>query len=267
MPRLSFVVAGRNDDYDGNFDDRLTIALSKNVTSLPDAEFIFVEWNPIRNKTLVCRKLQRLFGDRIKYIVVHPKYHPLYCTIDDFLEYPAKNVGIRNATGDFVACINSDILISPEVVKYLNGPLKPKVAYRAVRVDINLEYLNVKFPVPKDQILEENFGVTNACGDFLMVDRATWYEYTGYCEAFPEQRLHKDSLMMYLFVDVGKMPVEVLGRITHWRHPSSWSNNQNRGKVGNVNWRFTKTGFRRNGPNWGLVLAKTFDFGGIRWLM
>ena len=41
MPRLSFIVTGRNDNYDQNFNERLTIALRRNIKSLPDAEFIF----------------------------------------------------------------------------------------------------------------------------------------------------------------------------------------------------------------------------------
>lgn len=266
MKKLSFVVTGRNDNYDGNFDDRLAIALKRNIKSLPDAEFIFVEWNPFLDRPLTSERLKRFFGDRVRYFVVHPKYHETYCTIDGFLEYPAKNVGIRHAEGDFIGCINSDIIFCPDIVDCLKSTLKNNTLYRAARIDIKPDYLNVTFPLQKKYVLGENYGATNAAGDFLLMHRDLWFESTGYCEDFPEQRLHKDAFIVYLLADLKKLPIANIGAITHWRHPSSWSNGFCRSKVGDVRWDFKKCGYIKNKDTWGLSFAKKIDKGGIIWL-
>ena len=267
MPNLSVIVTGRNDNYDGNFDDRLAIAMKRNIEKLPDAEFIFVEWNPIPDRPLTSQGLKNIFGDRIRYIVVHPRYHDDYCKIDGFLEYPPKNVGIRRAKGDFIVCTNSDVIFYPELAEKLNGPLKPNIAYRAIRVDIRPDYMDVAFPLHPKYKLCENSGATNAAGDFLMLDKATWHKMTGYCEAFPEQRLHKDAFAVYLLTDIYKIPVEVLGYMTHWRHASSWSaSNENRPKVGDIYWDYRRSGFIKNFPTWGLKGAKETEQDGITWI-
>lgn len=267
MPNLSIIVTGRNDDYDGNFDERLIMALSKNIVSLPDAEFIFVEWNPIPKKRLTSEKIQMRFGNRIKCYVVDPKYHERYCTIDEFLEYPAKNVGVRRAKGDFILCMNSDVIFAPDTVNAMKGTLKRDVVYRTSRIDIQPEYMDVHFPVPKRYFLCENKGLMNAAGDFLLMDRGTWFHITGYCEEFRQQRLHKDAFIVWQLVDQEKYPVEFIGAITHWRHPSSWSNGFRRARVGDTKWDFTKCGYTRNKGSWGLTFAKEQNRNGIIWLV
>lgn len=266
MNRLSFVVTGRNDDYDGNFDDRLITALSKNIASFPAAEFIFVEWNPYMDRALTSQKLRKVFGDRVRYFVVHPKYHEKYCTIDGFLEYPAKNVGVRKANGKYIGCINSDVVFCPDIVQKINGELRNHVLYRAARIDIKLEYMDIKFPLSKDYILGTNYGPTNAAGDFLLMHKDLWALSTGYCEEFPAQRLHKDAFIVYLLAEVRKFPVINIGSITHWRHPSSWSNGFCRGKVGDTKWDFKSCGYEKNVSTWGLTFAKEIKKEGLIWL-
>jgi len=266
MPKLSIIVTGRNDNYDGNFNDRLAMSLTRNIQSLPDAEFIFVEWNPYLDRPLTSEGLKKIFNDRVKYYVVHPKYHDRYCTIDGFLEYPAKNVGIRRSQGDFVASINSDIIFAPDLVENMLKELKEKVIYRSTRIDIRPDYLRVHFPLNRKFILGENYGPTNAAGDFLLMDRKSWLDCTGYCEEFPEQRLHKDALIVHLLMTSWRYPVENIGAMTHWRHPSSWSNGFCRSKVGDPKWDYTKTGYRTNKDTWGLTFANEVERDGIIWL-
>lgn len=266
MNRLSFVVTGRNDNYDGNFDDRLAVALTKNIRSFPEAEFIFVEWNPYMNRELTSHKLQKIFDKRVKYFVVHPKYHNKYCTIDGFLEYPAKNVGIRRAAGAFIGCINSDIVFCPDLVDKLKGELKNNILYRATRIDIKPDNLDISFPLRNDIKLETNYGPTNAAGDFLLMHKDLWALATGYCEEFPAQRLHKDAFIVYLLADKKKLPIINIGSITHWRHPSSWSNGFCRGKVGDIRWDYKVSGFEKNKDTWGLTFAKETKKDGLIWL-
>jgi len=263
---ISIIVTGRNDNYDGNFDERLGIALFRNIQNLPEAEFIFVEWNPIMDCELSCHKLQKLFGNRIKYYVVHPRFHSTYCTIDGFLEYPPKNVGIRRATREFVICTNSDVIFGPVLVSSLKKELSRRVIYRATRVDIDPNYLQVEFPLNPNKILGESKTPTDAAGDFLLVDKETWIRFTGYCEEFPEQRLHKDAFMVYLLMQA-RLPFRYIGNMTHWRHLSSWSNGYNRGKVGDTRWDFTRCGYIKNKETWGLYGVEEIEKDGVTWLI
>jgi hypothetical protein len=266
MNKLSVIVTGRNDNYDGDFDDRLCLAMNRNIKNLPDAEFIFVEWNPFLDKPLTCQKLKKIFKDRVKYYAVDPKFHDTYCTIDGFLEYPPKNVGVRRASGDFIACTNSDIIFCPDLVASLKKDLERKTVYRATRIDILNSYRHVKFPLHPRFKIEEFHGLTNACGDFLLLDRDSWHEATGYCEEFPAQRLHKDSEMVCRLVEKEKLPVVYLGTVTHWRHPSSWVNGFTQ-ICGDINWDYKNTGFLKNKETWGLSLAQEINKDGITWLM
>lgn len=268
MPKFSFIVSGRNDGYDGNFTERLIIALRRNIKSFPDAEFIFVEWNSYIDRPLVSAKLKRVYGDRIKYYVVHPNYHKYYCNIDGFLEYPAKNVGVRRATGEYICCTNSDIIFCPDMVNFLNTvPLNKEYLYRAARIDIRRDYLNVAFPLHRKYILEENYGPMNAAGDFLLMHKDLWINNTAYCEEFPWQRLHKDAQIVWLISEVQRHKVVNVGSMTHWRHPSSWSNGKCRAKVGDVNWEFMKCDYRKNKDTWGLSFAQEVEKDGFIWLM
>lgn len=267
MNNLSIVVTGRNDNYDGNFDERLAIALFHNIQSLPQAQFIFIEWNPILDKPLVCEKLKKLFGNRIDYYVVDPKYHEQYCTCDWFIEYPAKNIGIRKSTKEYILCTNSDIIFSPDMVNNLrNQPLARNTIYRATRVDIPMGNTSVKFPLKPEDKLGVNKGPMNAAGDFLLLHRDTWHQLTGYCEEFPQQRLHKDAFAIHILMNKFKFPVVDLGMITHWRHPSSWSNSHQRPRVGDPRWDFNRCGFQKNKDTWGLTFTRETEIEGIKWL-
>lgn len=268
MPKISVVVTGRNDNYDGNFDERLSVAIAKNIRMLPKAEFIFVEWNPYLDRPLTCEKLKNIFKNRIRYFVVHPKYHERYFTLDGFLEYPAKNVGIREANGEFILCTNSDVVFSPGIAEAMNGNLERGVVYRATRVDIDPKYLDVEFPVRAQYKRGINKGLTNAAGDFLLLHRDTWNWITGYCEEFPNQRLHKDAFIIHLLVNEHGLPWQDIGMVTHWRHPSSWSQLYvNRPGVGDVHWDYRKSGFTRNKDTWGLTFAAREERNGITWLV
>lgn len=266
--KLSIIITGRNDNYDGDFDQRLVIALAKNIRSLPDAEFIYVEWNPYLDRELSSHKVKKVFGDRVKLYVVHPKFHDHYYKNDGFIEYPAKNVGIRRASGDFILCTNSDVILAPNTVSRMNGELKKNVIYRAERIDITPGCLQVAFPLNPKDIVGYNPGVTNACGDYLLLDRGTWFRVTGYCEEFPEQRLHKDSLTVHQLIAEENLPVEFLGHITHWRHKSSWSNGfVPCHRLGDEKWNWRTAGYKRNKPTWGLKSAKEEIRDGVIWLV
>lgn len=264
---LSIITTGRNDNYDGDFNERLAISLARHIESLPYSELIFVEWNPILNKPLTCSFLKNIFGGRVKYYVIHPKFQCRYCSTPDmFGEWAAKNAAIRRCLGEFILCTNSDVIFDPELVCKLKGELSKRTVYRANRIDIRPDYLRVAFPLNDKYRIEENKGYMNASGDFLLADRDTWFETTGYCEAFPEQKLHKDAFLVYIMADLMKMPVVNLGSFTHWRHASSWSNGFKRTDCGDVRWNFKTCGYTKNGSDWGLGNVQEVNRDGIIWL-
>ena len=93
-----------------------------------------------------------------------------------------------------------------------------------------------------------------------------WFNATGYCEEYPWQRLHKDAQLVYLLADKRGHEVRNIGSMTHWRHPSSWSNGMCRARVGDTMWKFQECQYEKNKKTWGLTFAKEEDRNGIVWL-
>ena len=57
----------------------------------------------------------------------------------EYLEFLAKNVGIRRAAGEYVLTTNCDVFFSRVVLDVLQqGRLDPRVLYRAVRHDVKI---------------------------------------------------------------------------------------------------------------------------------
>jgi len=154
-PYISLVVAGRNDDYGGDFNDRLQnsiASLARYVEQyrLP-LEYIIVNYNPISTKkslyeTLKWPKSRKYLTFRI--ITVPNEVHQLMVDLEirdkvPLYEYIAKNTGIRRAKGEFVAGANPDIIYTPEIIQYLSKrKLQEDYYYRADRCDFHkLEHI------------------------------------------------------------------------------------------------------------------------------
>ncbi len=150
LPYLSIVLAVRNDNYGGNFIQRLQNCIDWNTKLFENhkisVEFIAVCWNPVKeNKNLKDNLLWPKNRKFVRYRVltvsnqIHKKLSdpsirkplPLY-------EYLAKNVGIRRSKGEFVLSMNPDILLDENTVKWLaKKPLDKGYYYRANRIDFN----------------------------------------------------------------------------------------------------------------------------------
>lgn len=154
-PYLSIVVAGRNDNYGGDFNFRLQNCINwfvyyANKHAL-SAEFIIVNYNPIPgerqlNEILVVPPSNYV---KVRFITVSGIFHekisadgirkrlPLY-------EYVAKNIGIRRAAGEYILSANPDILFDPHIIKTIaRGQINEQEYYRADRCN---------FEKPKDPI-------------------------------------------------------------------------------------------------------------------
>lgn len=135
---LSIVVVGRNDNYRGSFIKNLEQWLLNTHRLLPQAEIVLVDWNPPPDKKLLANAILWPADINAKLIVVSAQIHesinnPLGLPL---LEYWAKNVGIRRASGDFVLATNPDTLISDRLAEEILGSLKPAMYWRANRVDV-----------------------------------------------------------------------------------------------------------------------------------
>ncbi len=147
-PALSIVVTGRNDQYGGDFNERFFTALRFNHERLASrgvaCEVILVEWNPVPGKPYLAELLSREFpalaASTLKRYVVAPEYHVAFTQNPQlgYLEYVAKNVGIRRASAPFVLVTNTDVLLGRQVVEAIAGGLPPGTIQRAARYDIKL---------------------------------------------------------------------------------------------------------------------------------
>lgn len=211
--KLSVVITARNDDYGGNFLERLRKCYYslQSLIVRPDYELIIVEWNPPSN-TL---PLYDVIGwDRnVKIITVSNEVSKkLLCESKlQFAEYIAKNVGIRRAEGEFVLSTNADIIFSVSMLQRLSSEFSKEKFYRADRHDINEREEIVVVYTGK-----ENEPHYEASGDFMLMAKEKWMSFKGYLE-FPDQ-IHLDSLMVYEALKSG-MQQEILREpIFHQQH-------------------------------------------------
>lgn len=174
---LSIVTAGRNDDYGGNYVERMNRALE---TWLPlGCEIIMVEWNPPKDREGLQHAI-RYKG--IRLITVAPDVHSWQHGADLFemFEYRAKNVGIRRAAGDWILCLNSDIMLTECMRKRLQSGFDPQMLYLTDRQDMD-----------GDKIVQ----TVEAPGDFVLMRKNRWMELTGYLDLVTYT--HLDSLLIW----------------------------------------------------------------------
>lgn len=150
-PKISFVIAGRNDNFGERYLERVQACVNSIITfgnkhSL-SFELIFVEWNPPANQPHIKNAIKwpsETKPNQVTIIEVPNEIHMQYKNHEriHFFEFPAKNIGIRRAKGEYILATNSDIIFSEEMIKYLaTNKLAPNIFCRADRYDI-------KEPIP-----------------------------------------------------------------------------------------------------------------------
>lgn len=159
-PYLSIVFTGRNDDYGKGFIDRAKYFFYylyktfNDIHKIANLEVIVVDYATADDRKPLhslfsshLRELTREFsqdkenGLKIRFIQVPESFHKqLPNTKVPFLEYWAKNIGIRRAHGEFVLAMNPDSLLSTEFMhlvscKFFNHGL----LYTSTRIDMEEE--------------------------------------------------------------------------------------------------------------------------------
>lgn len=144
-PYISVVMAARNDDYGGGFQERLFRAVAHLTYEFAErgtlAEIIVVEWNPDPNAAPLADRLTRAASPPtpLRIITVPHEVHASLpeSTSRPMFEYWAKNVGLRRARGEFLLSTNPDIILGSQVHEYLSQRKLCKLNfYRADRLDL-----------------------------------------------------------------------------------------------------------------------------------
>lgn len=222
-PQFAAVTVGRNDDYMPDFRERLFATVAWNTKYLVN-EFIFVEWNPPRDRELLSLELTKKFACLRAY-VVPPEIHEQTCQNRNInlLEYHAKNVGIRRARSSWIISTNADAAIGLDSVNLLlNTPLKEDVLWTAERYDI-----------PWRENVQTEIGlwgslryrrlipyVPMGTGEFCLASSSLWHRARGFDEQMVRHRFGCDVRGTAQMVAHGGR-IERVGTVLHLTHPTS----------------------------------------------
>lgn len=211
---LSIIVGGRNDNYAGNFKTRAQNFLNEIGNSLEriplaNVEVVYVDYATPQGK----ENLNQVFTipdnlkGRMKFIIVPEEFQTekmkLYNIKLGFLEYFAKNIGIRRSLGQFAVAMNPDSLLSDQFFEFVSQRAFSRgVFYISNRIMMeenetqSIEQVKINEPwnyeghreFGKFWYLENNkdtFGYEygeGGLGDFTMLSRDMWEAVNAYDE-------------------------------------------------------------------------------------
>jgi hypothetical protein len=240
-PYVSIVATGRNDGYGGDFVGRFLRTLAFNAREL-DArgiawEAVIVEWAPPSNRPLLADlALEAVPGiDRVlRAFVVDPAYHDAL-TMNPrirYLEFVAKNVGIRRSRGAYVLTTNADVYLGRHVLSWLERRgLHPRVVYRARRIDLKL---GIDESTMDWDLLEDarNYDTgtkalkpplfSGGTGDFVLLDAATFAELRGFNEVYRVAKIGIDRNFLVKALRSGVAIADIGGPVYHVSHVGSY---------------------------------------------
>lgn len=278
QPYLTIVVTSRNDDYGGPYADRIVKPLQFNCDRLSEHgipyEVVLVEWDPVpgrpRLAELLPRELTGVDPGLVRRIVVAPEYQPALTQNArvPYLEYIAKNVGVRRAAGAFVLTTNVDIMLGREVVSVLAArQLAPRTIYRAPRYDIKLgidqtgldwDALERSGNQDRRPALRPPL-FNGGTGDFLLADRETYHWLRGFNEVYRAARPGVDLNFLVKAYSAGVAIVDIGGPVYHINHVGSLRLSKPQAgaagtRWGNVRWHSRRVVYN-NPDGWGLADA------------
>jgi len=280
-PFLTIVLTGRNDGHGGDFVARFVRALRFNHRELTARgighEVVFVEWAPPADAPLL---IERLFAGA-------PEIEPSVCSwylVDGryqealsqnprlrYLEFLAKNAGIRRARGRFVLATNCDVYLGRRILDVLGGGgLRPRVLYRAPRHDIKLtvDGSRLDWDVLEDprnldgeaHVLKRPY-LGSGTGDFVLLDREAFHAIRGFNEVYRVARVGIDRNLLVKALSSGIAVEEIGGPVYHVNHVgsyrargSAWDGREAEAPWGDSRWHASGVGYV-NPPDWGLARA------------
>jgi hypothetical protein len=240
-PFVSIVVTGRNDGYGGDFNARFARALRFNHEQLTaagvDHEVVLVEWAPPPDRPLLVEAVVDLYPGAadawLSTWVVDPRYHGAYSLNPRlaYMEYVAKNVGIRRAGGKFVLTTNTDIYLGRHVVDTLaRQAIDGGVVYRATRMDVKLgaDESHVDWSLLEDarnHVTHKTIRpplYAGGTGDFLLLDADSFRALRGFNEIYRLVRLGVDVNFLVKAYGCGYRIADIGGPVYHTNHVGSY---------------------------------------------
>jgi len=278
-PFVSIVLTGRNDGYGGDFLDRFFRTIRFNHQQLRqrgiDHEIVFVEWAPPREVPLLCDVLAEAVPELdfsvCSWYVVDARYQTalsLNPTLA-YLEFVAKNVGVRRACGRFVLTSNCDVFLGRHVLDVLQREaLEEGVLYRAPRYDLKLgtDASELEWEVLEDprnlaripEPLDPPF-FAGGTGDFVLMARQTFHDLGGFNEVYRVARIGIDRNILVKALSSGVRIEDIGGPVYHFNHIGSYrlksdaySGREATAPWGNRRWHSSGVSYV-NPPTWGLA--------------
>ena len=280
-PVVSLVLTGRNDGYGGDFIARFFRSLRFNHQQLTARgiayELVFVEWAPPSDARLIRDQifdaLPELDVAVCSWYVVDPRYQEVLSLNPrlEYLEFPAKNVGVRRARGRFVLTSNCDVYFGRRIFDALaDGTLEPRVLYRAPRHDLTLpaERAPLDWSVLEDprnlagpaHVLKPPY-MGSATGDFVLLDRESFHEIGGFNEVYRVARIGIDRNVLVKALSSGLRIADIGGPVYHENHegsyrlnPAAYAGRETEAPWGDRRWHSGGVSYV-NPPTWGLSEA------------
>ena len=280
-PVVSLVLTGRNDGYGGDFLSRFFRSLRFNHQQLTRQgvahEVVFVEWAPPRDarliRDLVFDAIPELDRSVCSWYVVDPQYQQALSLNPrlEYLEFHAKNVGIRRARGRFVLTSNCDVCFGRRIFEVLaEDALEPRVLYRAPRHDLTfpargapLDWTLLEDPrnlAGPAHVLKPPY-MGSATGDFVLLDRESFHEIGGFNEIYRVARIGVDRNLLVKALSSGLGIADIGGPVYHENHegsfrlnPTAYAGRETEAPWGDRRWHSGGVSYV-NPPTWGLSEA------------
>lgn len=256
-PFLSIVVTGRNDGYGGDFNERFLAALRFNHARLTERgvghEVVLVEWAPPSGRPhltdIIASTLPQAAQDVLRTYVVDAGYQDAYTLNPQlgYLEFVAKNVGLRRAAGRFVLSTNSDVYLSRGIVeRCAAGDLEPAIVYRATRTDVKLgtDMSHVDWSSLDDPRNHTTYKTiqpplyAGATGDFLLLDRESFHRLRGFNEIYRLARVGIDLNFLVKAYANGYAIADIGAPVYHTSHLGSFRTSKDvvQGRAAQASW-------------------------------
>lgn len=292
-PLITLVLTGRNDAYGGDFTARFFRTLRFNHEQLRARgiphEILFVEWAPPSDRPLLADEIfaaiPELDASVCSWFVVDPQYHQALSLNPrlEYLEFIAKNVGVRRAGGEFVLTSNCDVYLGRQVLDvFERGGLERRVLYRAPRQDLKLasdlsaldwdvleDPRNLAGPV---QRLKPPL-MSSATGDFVLIDRESFHGIGGFNEVYRVARIGIDRNVLVKAISAGLRIADIGGPVYHVNHagsyrlqPEAYAGREDEAPWGDRRWHQGGVSYT-NPPTWGLSAAPVRQIGDRCWYL
>ena len=237
---LSIVLTGRNDGHGGDFNARFLRTLAFNHEHLKENgvahEIVLVEWAPPADRPpLIDIVRESLPGVTpvLKSFLVDPRYHDA-CSLNPrigYLEFLAKNVGIRRAQGEAILSTNADIYLGRGIVETLTkGALEPRTLYRATRIDVKLgaDESHVEWDLLEDTRNQTSYKTiqpplyAGGSGDFILLARDGFHALRGFNEVYRLVRIGIDVNFLVKAYSSGFHIADIGSPVYHTAHVGSF---------------------------------------------